>query len=106
MTRFSFDDAELQAIATKIAPVAGWDRMANIRGEDIGYLEADDITCTDTPVAEWIAARGEPDRRGDVLVFTTRISIRDARRPGRSFEQAALVYVVEIPGGTAAYVAQ
>lgn len=105
MARFDVNDATLQQIAKQIAPVAGWHSVTDISGEDIGYLEADEITVTDTPVSEWIEARGEPKREDGVLVFETVTRTRNLMKPGRSpSESSVTVYVVEVDGGTAAYI--
>lgn len=85
----------------KIAVAFGRDEQFDIAGESIGYVIAG-LTATDTPIAEWIAARGQPTRDGDLYVFDGRQAVARPGKFSRATLRGPLVLVLEIPGGTVA----
>lgn len=88
MARFNLSDEMLTKIAAQMAD-AGCDDM------DGEFADTDLIVCTDTPLADWVAAHGAPTESTDGAHYW-----QGWQKTGR---RGAPIFVVEIPQGTAAF---
>ena len=95
MARIYPTDETLHEIAARMAE-QGAINLETDTAVDGSLVPADTslITCTDTPLAEWIEAQGQPDDVQDgVHYWRSRKGVRRQE-----------IWVVEIEGGTAAHV--
>lgn len=98
MARIYIEDMAADQIKA-IAQAFSREEDFDINGKSIGF-NLDGLVATDTPISEWISARGEPTREGDLYVFDGRSTVRNPTKQGRSKTVGEVVCVLEIPGGT------
>ena len=102
MTKLYIEDfatAEIETIATAF----GRQMQFDITQQLIGY-DLDGLVATDTSITEWIVARGEPTRDGDLYVFDNRRDVPRPGKQGRTMMVGDVVYVLVTSSGTVAEV--